>query len=105
MQTLNSELQRQQIQKRLEDLTEKKQQKLVVPMTPAFEEVVAPVPLQDNSSSINALNRFKSGQQEPNSAASGITDVMVKMMPRTNGVTENTAVNSNSSFSQAMNLN
>ena len=101
MQTLNSELQRQQIHKRLEDLTEKRHQKLVVPMTPAFEEVAA-VPLQDNSSSINALNRFKSGQQEPNSA-SGITDI-VKMMP-THGVTENTAVNSNSSFSQVMNLN
>ena len=84
-------MQRQQIQKRLNDLTEKKNQNVIIPTTPAFEEAL----VEPNSSGINALNRVKSGQQEPNSA-SGMVDM--SKMALTNGVTENTAVNSTSSY-------
>ena len=51
-------MQRQQIQKRLNELTERKNQKVIVPTTPAFEEAL----VEPNSSGINALNRVKSGQ-------------------------------------------
>ena len=84
-------MQRQQIQKRLNELTERKNQKVIVPTTPAFEEAL----VEPNSSGINALNRVKSGQQEPNSA-SGMVDM--SKMALTNGATENTAVNSTSSY-------